>query len=401
MKILYIAHRIPYPPNKGDKIRSFNEVKYLAKRHQVDLLCLADEPGDLKYSTNLAKICRQVEVFPLNKPTAKIKGLLSLLFGGSISAGYFYQRKLQNLFNRWVEEEEYDAIFCFSSSMAEYVFGSRQLSTGSSSLNRPRLIMDFCDVDSDKWFQYADDAAIPLRFLYRLEQKRLFAYEARIQQSFDQTILISDNEAELFRRICTVTDNLSVVANGVDTDFFQPRPFRKEDQSLNLVFTGAMDYHANADAVVWFCEHIWPELKIRYAELDFYIVGRKPSPAVTTLAKIDGVTVTGYVDDIRDYYAMATICVAPLRMARGVQNKVLEAMAMGKAVVTTTRANAGIQAEDGEHLLIADTVADFISRIESLLQDRDRAQQLALAAREFVVKQYGWERNMRKLEQLL
>ncbi len=401
MKILYLCHRIPYPPNKGDKIRSYNEVKYLASRHDLDLICLADDPEDLKYKTDLEKICRRVEVFPLNKLKAKIKGLLSMLSGGSISTGYFYKRAMQKVFNRWLADEDYDAIICFSSTMAEYIFRSRCLTVHTGILQQPQLIMDYCDVDSDKWFQYADDAAVPLSFLYRLEQKRLAAYEVRIQQAFDQTVMISGNEAELFRKLCPAAHNLSVVANGVDTDFFQPRLISKEGDSVNLVFTGAMDYHANVDAVVWFGEKIWPVLKKRFANLNFYIVGSKPAKVVRDLAYGDGITVTGFVDDIRDYYAIADVCVVPLRLARGVQNKVLEAMAMGKAVVTTTRANAGILADEGKHLLIADTADDFIDKIESLLKDRGRADQLAMAAREFVMTRYDWKSNMEKLEQLI
>jgi len=400
MKILYLAHRIPYPPNKGDKIRSFNEIKYLAERHDVDLLCLADEPDDLRYKADLEEYCPQVEVFPLNKRLAKGKGLFSLLYGQSISAGYFYLPAMQDVFDRWVSQQNYDAILCFSSPMAEYIFKSSCMPQP-----KPKLVMDFCDVDSDKWGQYAAEAKVPLRQLYWTEKKRLAAYERKIQNRFDRTVLISEAEAALFRRICADhLEKLSIIPNGVDHEYFTPdyqAQTTKPNEALSLVFTGAMDYHANVDGVLWFCREIWPQLKKQFSSLAFYIVGSKPTDEVKALADIDGVTVTGFVDDIRDYYAMADVCVVPLRMARGVQNKVLEAMAMGKAVVSTSKANAGIQAENGKHVEIADSAGSFSTSVVDLLTDSEKRQSLETAARDFVTNRYDWQSNLKKLEQSL
>jgi len=185
MNILYLAHRIPYPPNKGDKIRSFNEIKYLSQHHQVDLVCLADEPADLRYKTDLEKYCRHVEVFPLNKTIAKLKGLFSLLCGGTISAGYFYQQKMQRATDQLLRKNCYDAIFCFSSTMAEYIFKTSVKEMSA------RLVMDFCDVDSDKWLQYAADASYPMSYVYQLENRRLIKYEKKTYTSFDHSVLIS------------------------------------------------------------------------------------------------------------------------------------------------------------------------------------------------------------------
>ncbi|MDA3797744.1 MAG: TIGR03087 family PEP-CTERM/XrtA system glycosyltransferase [Kiritimatiellae bacterium] len=400
MNILYLAHRIPYPPNKGDKIRSFNEVKYLSQQHNIDLVCLADDPADLQYKVNLEEYCQHVDVIPLNKTIAKIKGLLSLAGGGSISVGYFYQKKMQQAIDQHLKKTSYDAILCFSSTMAEYVFKSSVKDISA------RLIMDFCDVDSDKWLQYAAEARFPMTQLYRLEQRRLAAYECKIQREFDRTILISAAEAHLFRQFSPDhLDKLSIIPNGVDHEFFTPNyappASSLQPTALSLVFTGAMDYHANIDGVIWFCEYIWPELKLRFPDLTFYIVGSHPDPAVRDLAKNDGVIVTGFVEDIREYYALADICVVPLRMARGVQNKVLEAMSMGKAVVATAKANAGIQAEDGKQLLIADDVDIFIDKITALLNDQNKRVALSSAAREFVIEKYDWNRNLQLLEVLL
>lgn len=397
MKILYLCHRIPYPPNKGDKIRSFNEVRYLAARHEVDLLCLADEPSDLKYRADLEKICYRVAVFPLDPTCGKVRGMISLASGKSISAGYFYHRDMQACCDRWLSERSYDAIVCFSSTMAEYVFRARLPAA------RPRLIMDFCDVDSDKWLQYADEARFPLNWVYRLENRRLAEYERKIVQSFDHSVLISEAEAALFRLVCPGLRNLTVIPNGVDFEFFAPgaAASTRPDAPPHLVFTGAMDYHANVDGVCWFSREIYPALKKEFPQLQFTIVGSKPAPAVRDLAALDGITVTGFVEDVRPFYQGADLCVIPLRMARGVQNKVLEAMAMGKAVVTTSKANAGIQATDGEHLRVADTAKLFAGVVVSLLRDSQVRNTLGDRAREFVVANYAWANNMEKLERLL
>lgn len=411
MKILYLAHRIPYPPNKGDKIRSFNEVQYLAKKYQLDLICLADNPADLKYQSNLQDICHQVAVFPMSPRLGKVKGGLNLLAGGTISVKYFYQKDVQNCVNRWIEEHNYAAVVCFSSVMAEYLFNcpdSHIQSKLNASIERPndqkpKLIMDFCDVDSDKWSQYAADAVFPLNHIYQLENKRLLAYETRINKQFDHSILITNNEADLFRRLYPAAKRISIIRNGVDFEYFSPAAgFEKIIKSPPvLVFTGAMDYHANIDGVQWFCREIWPEIRQQFNDCQFFIVGSNPTPAVKDLATLPGVTVTGFVDDIRSYYAMANVCVVPLRLARGVQNKVLEAMSMGKAVVTTTKANAGIQAEDGKQLLIADDVDRFIKNIAYLLENSDKRVELSQRAREFVISHYAWDKNLEIMDEII
>lgn len=402
MKILYLAHRIPFPPNKGDKIRSFNEVRHLSRQHEVDLLCLADEPGDLKYRLDLEQICGRVAVYPLHKLSAKVRGVAALGLGKSLSVRYFYLSKVQACFDRWVKECDYDAIVCFSSSMAEYLFRSPLLLSANAQ-TRPKLIMDFCDVDSDKWRQYAVEARFPMNLVYRLENIRLENYERQVWEAFDHSVLISMAEAELFRRICPKATDVKVIPNGVDHEYFAPAAGEagRSDQALHLVFTGAMDYHANVDGVCWFCREIWPALKQKFTDLRFYIVGSNPTAAVTDLGRLEGVTVTGFVDDIREYYRLADVCVIPLRLARGVQNKVLESMAMGKAVVTTAKANAGIQAADGEHLKVADTAEEFAEAVASLLEGKQQRSVLGQDAREFVVAKYDWADNLEKLEKLL
>ena len=422
MKILYLAHRIPYPPNKGDKIRSFHEIRVLSKHHEIHLACLADDPADLEHRTALMSYCKRVATVPLHKTRAKLKGLSSLLFGNSISTGYFYSRSLQKTVNEWLKAERYEAVICFSSPMAEYLFRSPSLRksinptnpTNLTNSTNPVLLMDFCDVDSDKWRQYAQETRFPMRFFYSLESRRLLQYETRVNQAFHHSVFVSQPETELFKGLCPDAKNVHTVPNGVDYEYFSPdyaepnKPNKPNEPNElnklnkpNLVFTGAMDYHANVDGVLWFANEVFPGILDHYPEALFYIVGSKPAPQVKELAQRPGIHITGFVDDVRPYYKKADVCVIPLRLARGVQNKVLEAMSMGRPVVATSRANQGILADSGKHLMIEDTPTGFQHTVLSLLAYREKAESLGWRAREYVRENYDWDRNMSGLEAML
>lgn len=406
MNILYLAHRIPYPPNKGDKIRSFNEVKHLAANHAVDLICLADEEEDLQHEVALQNYCRNVFVLLMSKTWGKIRGIAAFCAGRTISVPYFYRHKVQETFDRWVEANNYDAVVCFSSPMAEYVYRSKhfQSSGQGGGTKKPRLIMDFCDIDSDKWKQYAEKALFPLKQVYYTENLRLQAYEKKVYKTFTASAVSSQSEKELFLQGCLSAENMVVIPNGVDTEFFSPHytsPAAQMQEGLNLVFIGAMDYHANVDGVCWFSGDIFPAVRKRYANAHFYIVGRNPVPSVVKLGSLPGVHVTGNVKDIRPWYAGAEVFVVPLRFARGVQNKMLEAMATGRPIVATAKANAGIGAVDGEHLLIADRAADFANAVTDLLQHPGKRKRLGGHARNFVCTGNTWEEHMAGLERML
>ena len=404
MKILYIAHRIPYPPNKGDKIRSFNEIKYLSRSHDIHLACLADDPADLKYKQDLGKYCSRVCVAPLNRTASKLKSMFSLLLRKPLSVAYFYSPSLQRTIDRWLAAENYDAVICFSSPMAEYIFRSILRMLGLA--RNPQLIMDFCDLDSDKWLQYSQQSRFPLNLVYRMENERLFEYEKRVNRFFDHSLFVAKQEADLLLCRHPEARNITIVPNGIDHEYFspdvlQPNPPRHAKAGPLLLFTGAMDYHANIDGVTWFADHIFPLIKQRFAGAEFYVVGSNPHESVLKLQQRDGVKVTGFVEDIRPYYQAADICVVPLRLARGVQNKVLEAMSMAKPVVATAKANQGITAESGIHLLIEDTPQDFADAVSNLFSDPKRAEALGTNARQFVTESYDWTVNLRRLEILL
>jgi sugar transferase (PEP-CTERM/EpsH1 system associated) len=443
MKILYLAHRIPYPPNKGDKIRSFNEIKYLSTSHEIHLGCLADNPADLKYESDLKKYCKRVCVVPLKASWAKLKSVDSLVYGKPLSVGYFHSKRLQDTVNHQLSVENYDAIICFSSAMAEYLFRSPPLKLRFSSskallkqkaplasedslspyaltlrpLNlgpKPRLIMDFCDVDSDKWRQYSQKARFPLSLLFSIENKLLLKYEKRINQNFDHSVFVSQKEADLFSFLCPGARNLMVIPNGVDCEYFSPdkasttRQFGTHDMKLatnniqyTLLFNGAMNYYANVDGIRWFCGEIFPMIKKEYPNLQLYIVGSDPHPKVQALGAREGVRVTGFVDDIRPFYHIADLCVIPLRLARGVQNKVLEAMAMGKAVICTRNAIEGIQAVPGQHCVVEDTPVGFSEAVLRFLGNQNGRKRLGARARELVKKNYDWSNHMKRFDSFL
>ncbi|WP_300463382.1 TIGR03087 family PEP-CTERM/XrtA system glycosyltransferase [Desulfobacula sp.] len=391
-KILYLCHRIPYPPNKGDKIRTFNEIKYLSKNHNIDLITLADDLKDLKYAEHLKKYCRQIKIFPLNKNVAKINGLLSLLFGQSISQGYFYKREFQNTFNSWTESERYDALICFSSPMAEYVFKSKNKIKDIAKT----MIMDFCDLDSDKWSQYVQKSTFPLNMIYKKEASRLLRFEKKINKMFNKSVFVSHKEAELFVKYYPEAKDIQIISNGVDYQYFNSKKteITQSFPSPMLVFSGAMDYYANIDGVIWFAKEILPEIKKKIPEIKFYIVGSNPDPSVKALEKDTSIIVTGFVNDIREYYKAADLCIIPLRIARGVQNKVLEGMAMGKAIISTSQAVQGIHRDVKQVLEIEDDPMKFAEKVISFLNNSSRITELGNAAEKFVVQHHNWGKNL-------
>jgi len=408
--ILYIAHRIPYPPNKGDKIRTFNEIKFLSRSYSIDLVAFADNPDDLRYQSDLERYCHDVHIIPLHPLWGKIKGVTALCSGRSISEGYFFDRKALKKISEFISQRDYLAIVCFSSPMAEYIL--KLLPVLREKKSPPHLIMDFCDVDSDKWTQYAKNAFFPMNFIYAVEARRLLRFEKKVNKLFDTSVFVSKNEAELFKTLVPDSKEVMAISNGVDFDYFSP--FSQENGDADIwdegerhppspviMFAGAMDYHANVEGVTWFCEKILPIIKDVFSGVQFIIAGSNPLPAVKQLEEIENVMVTGFVEDIRPYYQRADLCIVPLRIARGIQNKVLEAMAMGKVVVATRAALDGICADLGTHFIMADDADAFAAEIIALLHDPVRAKSIGTAAREFVKKEFAWDACLQKLEELI
>lgn len=398
MRLLFLAHRIPYPPNKGDKIRSFHMLDYLARRHEVHLACLVDDPADMSYLPEMATRVRSLMSEQIRPGVRKALALRALVAGRPITVEYFHSRALQAKVDALLDKGSVDAVVCFSSPMAEYVFRSRH---AKRSLAGAVRLMDLIDVDSRKWEQYAAQGSALLAPIYRFEAHHLAAYERRIAASFDRVLVVSEQEKSMFPGD-GLADNIVTVSNGVDLEFFRPDACAVEALGRpTVVFTGMMDYWPNVDGVTWFADAVLPRLQAAIPDVEFLIVGARPTRDVERLGERSGVKVTGFVQDVREYLARAHVCVAPLRVARGIQNKVLEAMAMGKAVVSTPDAFEGIHAVSGEEIVVADGAEAFAENVMALLRDPERARQIGRRARARVVSDYAWESNLRVLDELL
>ncbi len=393
MRILFLTHRIPYPPNKGDKIRAFHILEHLGRRHEVHLATLIDDAADLAGIPELGKRVAGTLHARIDQPGRKLFALREMLRAGSITVRHFYAPVLQQQIDALLDRLPFDAVFCSSSPMAEYVFRSRH---ASGQLRKAIRLMDLIDVDSFKWSQYAERSPFWSAWVYRHEARALGVYEQRIAREFDRLFVVSEQERTFFPG--GPPANLQAMSNGVDLGFFAPRlPPAPPLGAHALVFTGVMDYWPNVEGVSWFVEKVFPRIQAELPDTQLFIVGTRPVPEIRKLAAVRGVTVTGFVNDVRDYIAGATLCVAPLRIARGIQNKVLEAMAMAKAVVATPQAYEGVEAAAGEDIVVAEGEAGFAEAVVALLRDPGRAARIGANARRRVEQQYTWQGNLSRL----
>jgi polysaccharide biosynthesis protein PslH len=396
VNILALVHRVPYPPNKGEKIRAYHELRHLSKRgHTIDLATFADVKEDLAWTPQLSEFCRDVIIVPKDRRFSKVRSVLALPKRRPLSVGYFESARLRSRVDRWLEERRYDVAFCYSSPMAEYV------RTEKARASRMARVMDFVDVDSDKWLQYSEHTEQPMKTLYRFEARSLAVYERAIAEEFDASTFVSAAEAEMFKKIAPGARRVVDVPNGVDADYFGATVRKPRAESPVLVFVGQMDYFANVDAVGWFANDVLPLIQEKRRDVELRIVGREPAPEVKKLAEKQGVRVTGAVADVRDHLAEATMMVAPLRIARGIQNKVLEGMAARVPVVVSPQAMEGIDGVDGKHALVRKEARAYAEAVLQLLEDASLRETLAREARELVVGKYAWEPAMSKLESLL
>ena len=387
--LLLLIHRIPYPPNKGDKIRSYHLLKHLAQHYRVHLATFVDDPDDWQYVPHVQALCASSHFARMHPLRARVKSLGALLKNRSLSLDYYRDATLARWVGETVAAHGIERVLVFSSAMAQYADAYRGA----------RRVVDFVDVDSDKWRQYAEQKSFPMNLLYRYEAKQLLRYERQVARDYDASLFVSAPEAALFRELAPESSaKIGHFNNGVDTDYFSPHasyasPYAAGERAL--VFTGAMDYWPNVDAVQWFCDEVFPLLRTRDADLRFYIVGARPSAAVQALGQRPGVVVTGTVPDVRPYIAHAALAVAPLRIARGIQNKVLEAMAMATPVVVSPQALEGIDAVPGSELVLADAPQAFADAVASLLNSQnDAAAAIGQAARAKVQRRYSWSSNL-------
>lgn len=390
-EVLFLAHRIPYPPDKGDKIRSWRILEFLAKRFRVHLAAFADDPRDLAHKGFLQSLCESLTIVPLDPPAARRRSLLGFLTGEPLSFQYFRDPRMSEAV-RALRRKPLAAEIVFSSSMAPYV---------EKPASGRKRIVDFCDADAEKWRAYARDSKGAMPFVYAREAQTLARAETRIANWADASFAVTAEEAAIFNARKGLAKPVGWFANGVDTVFFDPHGVDASTApQKDCVFVGAMDYRANAAGVFNFLDRVWPLVRRARPDATFAIVGANPPASLVALGGQDGVLVTGRVGDVRPWLAGAKLAVAPLRVARGIQNKVLEAMAMGKPVIASPEAIAGIAAP-AEAAIVSATPAAMAAAIDDLLKNEEKRSAIGAAARRHVLEHYQWEAALARFGEAL
>jgi glycosyltransferase involved in cell wall biosynthesis len=429
--LLFLSHRIPYPPDKGDKIRAWHMFRHLARRFRVHLGCLLDDPDDLARVAELRPFCADLACIQIDRRMQRLKALLRVRPGQPLTLGYFHDARLQRWVDATLARYAIRHVFVYSSAVAHYVMRATERQGGNpkggnlqGATDRKDVVqvLDMVDVDSTKWTAYAATAGWPARAVLSREGRTLLAFERRAAHSFTRSIFVNEAEWRHFVELAPeARDRTGWIDNGVDLEHFSPAlafpdPFPPMQQPTGqpveqpgtpparlsdaprLVFTGRMDYRPNIDAVTWFARAVLPKLRARVPGVWFAIVGAAPTPEVTQLAALPGVIVTGRVPDTRPWLAHASIVVAPLLIGRGTQNKVLEGMAMARPVIATPEAFEGVQAMPERDILLADGVEQTIARIIDVLSGGWPG--LGAAARRAVELRHDWSVTLAPLDAL-
>jgi len=393
MNILYLAHRVPYPPNKGDKIRALWEIRSLSASHNIDLFCFYDHDEDRNSVDALRPYCRECYVEPLSWWRSRVQAVSAVIRKKAFSLAYFFSPTMAAKVKAALATRRYDVILCFGSAMAGYVEGECTV---------PR-VLDMVDVDSAKWAEYANHSIMPLRWLWRQEARLLAEYERQAAKSFARTLLCTDAEADLLRR-SSPSGKIDVLRHMVDTAYFDPAQVEMPAHIAALqpfvLFAGSMDYAPNIDAVEWFYRNALPLMRREMPELRFVIVGRNPARAVRELAHdASVVTVTGTVPDVRPYFRAAAATVAPMLLARGVQNKILESLSMGVPVAASSRAAVAFPQEVVSSIVVEDDASALASKLLEII--RQGAKPPIAALRRSLEKVFGDQNLKTKLEDIL
>ena len=390
--LLLLVHRIPYPPNKGDKIRSHHLLKHLGQRYRVHLGTFIDDADDWQHVPRVEELCASTHFVELNRRVARIRSLGALVTNRSLSLDYYRDRSMNEWVKNTMKTQKIDRILVFSSAMAQF----------AEAYPDATRVVDFVDIDSDKWRQYAEKKNWPMNWLYAHEARQLLKYERYVASQYDASLFVSEPEAQLFRTLAPESaGKISFFNNGVDTEYFSPKlsydnPYEAGERAI--VFVGAMDYWPNIDAVQWFAREVFSPLHVTHPDVRFYIVGARPSAETVALADQAGIVVTGTVSDVRPYIAHASVAVAPLRIARGIQNKVLEAMAMAQNIIVSSQALEGIKAVPGIELLLASDAAEFTAAVTAQLVHAKHVT--GPSARACVEKHYSWPSNLSRVDAL-
>jgi len=386
--LLLLVHRMPYPPDKGDKVRSYHLLRHLQRQHRVFLGSFIDDPADEQHVEALRALCPDLHLERIDPRLRKLASAQGFLRGEALSLSFYRHAGLRAWVQRVAREHELQASVVFSSTMSPFA---------AELLPRVPMLVDLVDADSVKWTQYASNHRWPMSAVYAREGRLLLAHERATVLQARQSYFVTPQEVELFLSLAPdCRDRVKAMGNGVNADFFQPdaalpSPFDADEQPI--VFTGAMDYWPNIDGVRWFAEQMLPAIRARHPRARFWIVGRNPASAVQALAS-DAVRVTGTVPDVRPYLQHAAAVVAPLRVARGIQNKILEAMAMGQPVVTVPSCAEAIGATAEQGLHRTDTAPGFVQAVFDAFADPAARRAQGARARAFAIDHFGWAAHL-------
>ena len=397
MKICVVAQRVPYPPNKGEKLRTFHQIERMVELgYSVEVVTFSEETSDNINASSLKdKLGITVTIFPL---AGKLSRYLSaLLKNQPISVGAFYQTDAAKYLDMVLKQNACDVMFLSASSLAGYV-----LSSPSVNQSQCKVMIDFMDVDSDKWLQYASNANWPMCAIYQREAKGIRELERKANEQFEKTFLIAQEEVALFKRDVCNANPVTVLGNGLDFSLFYPAEnTEKKEADGHFLFTGVMDYKPNVDAVLWFVQNCWPGIKKHLPTAVFTVGGMNPLPEINALNGVDGVRVTGFVDDMLPFFHEATAFVAPFRLARGVQNKVLQAAACDLTIVTTPMGAEGIQFASQQTMFIESSAEAFTAACIECVTNTELAQSKANQALQAIRDDYSWKQQLLPLEHAL
>ena len=389
MNILYLCHRFPFPPKRGGKIRPFNMIRHLGEQgHKVTVCSLSRSPQEAAEGQGIAPHCAAFTMGPVSEPLQFARMVARLPLPEPSSMGYFYSPDLARQVRALLAGQRWDLIFVHCSSVAQYV----------EHVNDVPKILDFGDMDSQKWLDYAKLKPFPLSLGYRLEGLKMLAAEKRLARRFDLCTATTRAEWQTLQGYGTGAAT-GWFPNGVDAGYFCPDDSGHDPETVS--FVGRMDYYPNIECMQRFCAQVWPLLRQARPALRLLIVGADPRPEVLALAGLPGVTVTGSVPDVRPHVRRSVVNVAPLAIARGTQNKILEAMAMGVPVVTTRLAAGGVDADADQHLLVADTPAETVAAILRIVNDPAERARLSHAGRARMLSHHAWPRSMQRLDRLI
>lgn len=389
-KVVVLAHRIPFPPNKGEKLRTFHQIEELVRKgHELKVLAPVSQQSDFDNAKALADLFN-IEVICKPLPNKFLRLANAVLKGISFSEANFFSNALAHELIKITKSA--DAVLFTASSLANY---ARVLPPESGNL----LLMDFMDVDSDKWQQYVSQSNIMKRWVYQRESDQIRKLEIEVANTFDVCFLIAETERKLFKNCVTSAGRIEVLGNGIDTKLFSPSDHKPKNE-VNFLFSGVMDYKPNIDAILWFIDNCWKDILEKIPNAKLIIAGMNPSTKIMKLASTN-IEVTGFVDDIKPYFDKAHIFIAPFQIARGVQNKVLQAMACALPVVSTPLGAEGIICEDKFDILLADSALAFTEKVIALSQDNELRARVGNNALETINANYAWESVLKPLTEVI